>query len=377
MIDDPTRDPADAENEGTMTESEREARAETTNERSAGAAADATTGRSAAASAQEPNAERTSDAPLDPANEPTKLTYTVPPEQDGWRLRSVLLTGMGLSRKLLVRLRGLENAIRVNGTFDVLFHPMRAGDTVEVTLPVEASETILPQPMDIDVLHEDEHLLIVNKPWGLIVHPTSGHYINTLANGIVHYWLQRGESYRFRPIHRLDQDTSGVLAVAKNGYAHQYVSEQFQGGRVRKSYLAVVYGLVEQDRGTVEGPIDRDPNEPHVRIVTPNGAPSTTHYEVVERLNGATVVRVKPVTGRTHQIRVHMKHIGHPLVGDELYVDRDRYPELQTPIRRQALHAETLSFVHPETKRPVAYEAPLTPDMQELIAFLRQQEEQR
>jgi 23S rRNA pseudouridine1911/1915/1917 synthase len=308
--------------------------------------------------------------------EPTTLRYTVPAEQDGWRLRAVLLTGMGLSRKLLIRLRGVENAIRVNGGMNVLYEPMRTGDTVEVTLPVEFSEDILPQPMDIDVIDEDEHLLIVNKPWGRIVHPTTGHYTNTLANGIVHRWLERGERFRFRPIHRLDQDTSGVLAVAKNGYAHQYVSDQFQEGRVQKTYIAVVYGHVIQDQGTVEGPIDRDPEEPHKRIVIPTGAPSTTHYEVIERLSGATVVRVKPVTGRTHQIRVHMKHIGHTLIGDHFYLEPAFQPPWPVPIERQALHAETLSFEHPGTKAIVTYEAPLTDDIQQLIAYLRQQEGQ-
>lgn len=304
--------------------------------------------------------------------ESTLLTHTVPPEQDGWRLRSVLLTGMGLSRKLLVRLRGIEGSIRVNGSTDLLYRPLRAGDEVEVKLPVEQSESILPQPMDIEVIHEDEHLLIVNKPWGLIVHPTSGHYINTLANGIVHYWQEKGERFRFRPIHRLDQDTSGVLAVAKNGYAHQYVSEQFQEGQVQKTYIAVVYRRLAHDRGTIEGPIDRDAVNPHVRVVTPAGAPSTTHYEVAERLDGATVVRVKPVTGRTHQIRVHMKHIGHPLIGDGLYIDPAIPPAPHLPAERQALHASTLSFVHPGSKERVTYEAPLTQDLEKLITFLRE-----
>lgn len=300
----------------------------------------------------------------------TILQHVVPPEQDGWRLRSVLLTGMKLSRKLLVKLRNTEGAITVNGQWMMLNQPVREGDLVEAKLEEDASETILPQPIPIDILHEDEHLLIANKPAGLVVHPTKGHYINTLANGVVHYWLERGESHRFRPIHRLDQDTSGVLAVAKNGYAHQFVSEQFQEGNVQKMYLAIVQGVPAQDEGTVDGPIDRDPERRHIRIVTPSGAPSVTRYEVVERFADAALVRVKPVTGRTHQIRVHMKHIGHPLVGDELYNEavaaRGAFP-----ISRQALHAETLSFVHPGTKERVEYAAPPPEDFRLLLQYLR------
>lgn len=306
--------------------------------------------------------------------EPTKLVHTVTPEQDGWRLKSVLITGMGLSRKLISRLKRM-GTVRVNGSSDTLYLPLCAGDIVEVTLPVEESETILPQPIPFDILYEDEHLLIVNKPPGLLVHPTLGHYMNTLANGVVYYWQRRGEKFRFRPIHRIDQDTSGVIAVAKNGYAHQFVSKQFQTGQVAKTYFAVVYGDLKQDRGTIEGPIGRDETNPHVRTVTPKGAPSTTHYEVAERFSGAALVKVIPVTGRTHQIRVHMAHIGHPLIGDDFYLQAVQYPAEPMPMKRQALHAATLSFVHPETKESIRFEAPLAEDMKELIAFLREREE--
>lgn len=307
--------------------------------------------------------------------EPVQIRHIVPPEQDGWRLKSVLITGMGFSRKLISRLKHLDGAVRVNGSSDQLYRPLREGDVVEVTLPVEESITILPQPIPIDILHEDEHILIVNKPPGLLVHPTLGHYANTLANGVVYYWQQRGEKFRFRPIHRIDQDTSGVIAVAKNAYAHQMVSKQFQNGKVQKTYFAVVYGELEQDRGTIEGPIGRDETNPHVRVVTPKGAPSTTHYEVVERFPGATMVKVIPVTGRTHQIRVHMAHIGHPLIGDHFYLQAMNFPAEPLPMKRQALHAATLSFVHPGTKERVSFEAPLTEDLEELVAFLRKKEE--
>jgi 23S rRNA pseudouridine1911/1915/1917 synthase len=302
-----------------------------------------------------------------------ELVYEVPPEQEGWRLRSVLLTGMHLSRRLLSKLKREENSLLVNGVRIPLHTLMRAGDQVIVRLPEEVSGDIMPQPMPIEIIHEDEHLFIVNKEAGRIVHPTSGHYLNTIANGVVHLWQSRGEDYRFRPIHRLDQDTSGVLAIAKNGYAHQYVSAQFQEGHVSKTYLAIVHGLVKQDQGIVEGPIDRDPDEPHVRIVTPTGYPSTTRFETLERFSaaGASLVRLKPVTGRTHQIRVHMKHLGHPLVGDSLYAREINTP-LQAMIPRQALHAADLSFRHPGTGERVVYEAPLPQDMAELLRALRE-----
>ncbi|WP_274363449.1 RluA family pseudouridine synthase [Paenibacillus thermotolerans] len=312
-----------------------------------------------------------------------ELVHVVTPEEEGWRLRSVLLTGMKLSRKMLSRLKLVEGSILVHGERIPLHTPMRAGDRVVVRLPEDSSDDILPQPMPIEVLYEDEHLFIVNKKAGRIVHPTKGHYTNTVANGVVHLWLSRGETYRFRPIHRLDQDTSGVLAIAKNAYAHQYVSDQFQEGRVRKTYLAVVYGVVGLDAGTVDGPIDRDPNEPHVRIVTPDGYASVTHYETAERFPGAfgglgaSLVRLRPVTGRTHQIRVHMKHIGHPLVGDGLYareLEAQLYSEsgaLRPLIARQALHAADLSFLHPGSGERATYEAPMPEDMMSLLEALR------
>jgi 23S rRNA pseudouridine1911/1915/1917 synthase len=300
----------------------------------------------------------------------TMIAYTVPQEQEGWRLRAVLLTGIGLSRKLLTRLKTSSSAITVNGEPRWLHEPMFVGDTVHIRLPLEQSSDILPQPMDLDIVHEDEHLLIVNKPWGLIVHPTHGHYINTLANGVVYYWQQQGVRHRFRPVHRLDQDTSGVLAIAKNAYAHQFISEQFQLGRVQKTYIAIVYGRLHNDQGTIDAPIDRSPENPHVRMVLSGGAASVTNYEVIERIGEATIVRLRPVTGRTHQIRVHMQYIGHPLIGDSLYVRKHDNPFSAT-MGRQALHAQTLCFTHPGSKQIVCYEAQLPQDMQQLIVDLR------
>src|SRR5690606_20665475 len=157
-----------------------------------------------------------------------------------------------------------ELGITVNGERSYTNRKLSEGDLIELRMEKEISEDTLPQPMPIDVLFEDDHLLIVNKPAGVITHPTHGHYTNTLANGVVHYWREKGEQHRFRPIHRLDQDTSGVLAIAKHPFAHQQLSEQLQRGEVKKQYLAFVRGTLIEPSGTINAPIDRDPDHPHI-----------------------------------------------------------------------------------------------------------------
>ncbi|GAA3402471.1 RluA family pseudouridine synthase [Paenibacillus hodogayensis] len=337
------------------------------------------------------------------------LTYVVPPEEDGTLLKTVLRDRMQLSRKLLSRLKLTPEGIAVNGERRYTSTRVQAGDIVEVRMEEEQSEDILPQPLPLDILYEDDHLLIVNKAAGMIVHPTHGHYMNTLANAVVHHWLERGEKVRFRPVHRLDRETSGVLAIAKNPYAHQHISEQMQAGEVDKTYLAIVHGALKESRGTVDAPIDRNPESPHVRIVLPGGYRSVTHFETVERYGeSASLVRLRLETGRTHQIRVHMKHIGHPLIGDSMYgpdadaafaagaedgfasgsrsdgepgepldafAAADEVPNAkkagELSLGRQALHASQLAFAHPADRRPVRFEAPLPADMELLLGRLK------
>lgn len=301
------------------------------------------------------------------------IRYVVPPEDNGLLLKTVLQRRLGMSRKLLSRLKLTERGITVNGERRYTTVKLAAGDVVEVRMETEESGDILPQDLPLDILYEDEHLLVVNKEAGMIVHPTHGHYVNTVANAVVHYWRERGETHRFRPVHRLDQETSGVLCIAKNPYAHQQISEQMQAGTVTKQYCAIVHGVVAADRGTVDGPIDRDPEQPHVRIVTPSGYSAVTHYEVLARYPRHTFVQLRLETGRTHQIRVHMQHLGHPLVGDKMYGPQDG-PALPPPFPRQALHAMKLGFEHPAAKRRLQIEAPLPADMQELVRAVRQME---
>ncbi|WP_410512153.1 RluA family pseudouridine synthase [Paenibacillus sp. BR2-3] len=314
------------------------------------------------------------------------ITYIVPSSEDGWLLKTILQKRMEVSRKLLSRLKMTEQGITLNGERVYISIRVKAGDTVQIRMETETSEDILPQPIPFEILYEDEHLLVVNKAAGIIVHPTHGHYTDTLANGVVYYWAQKNEHYRFRPVHRLDQETSGVLVIAKNPYSHQHISEQMIAGSVDKRYAAFVHGVPAEPGGDIDGPIDRDPAEPHRRIVTPDGYPSLTRYEVKENYLNGSRVELKLESGRTHQIRVHMTSIGCPLIGDSMYrhvlynqpeltpsqaKQLELVSSLDAAISRQALHAVRLTFKHPVLLTEITFEAPLPSDMAKLEETLR------
>ncbi|KRE75791.1 RluA family pseudouridine synthase [Paenibacillus sp. Soil750] len=303
------------------------------------------------------------------------LVYVIPPEEEGFILKTVLQKRLMVSRKLLSRIKLTERGITVNGERQYINIKVKAGDRVEIRMEEEQSEDILPQELPLHILHEDEHLLILAKDAGIIVHPTHGHYVNTIANGVVFHWQQAGITCRFRPVHRLDQETSGVLAIAKTPYVHQQISEQMIQHLVKKEYLAFVWGTVAAPTGTIDEPIDRDDEQPHVRIVRPDGYRAVTHYEVVKQFEKAALVRIWLETGRTHQIRVHMRHLGHPLLGDKMYT-LPQYGELAAELEagerliRQALHAYKLGFVHPGTREWTEFNAPLPADLSQLEQWL-------
>lgn len=288
------------------------------------------------------------------------LCYQVGAEEEGWKLRTVLQSKMFISRQLLVRLKRLERGILVNGERKYADFHVQVGDIIEVRMPQEESDDILPQAMELDIVHEDEQIMMINKPAGLIVHPTHGHYINTLANGVVHYWKERGIRCRFRPVQRLDQDTSGLLLIAKTPFAHQFVALQLLEHSVEKQYLAFAHGRVKDDVGIIDAPIERLPEQPHKRAVLEWGDRAVTHYEVIERYSRFTLLRLRLLTGRTHQIRVHMEHLGHPLLADALYGDL----HAETfGLQRHALHAQQLGFVHPGTRQWTQFRSELPPDL--------------
>lgn len=329
------------------------------------------------------------------------ITYVISEHEEGMLLKTILQQRMGVSRKLLSRLKLTDKGIMLNGERVYISVKVQAGDVVEIRMEQERSDDILPQPMELDIVYEDEFILVLNKPAGIIVHPTHGHYTDTLANGVVHYWQQKGWNYRFRAVHRLDQETSGVLVIAKNPYVHQHISEQMIAGTVDKRYVAFVHGQPEPAEGDIDGPIDRDPLEPHRRIVTPSGYPSLTRYKVVTAYRGASLVELKLETGRTHQIRVHMLSIGCPLIGDPMYRHpvysqisapegakasttdpslpslNEKVAKLDKTIGRQALHASSITLVHPMDGRAVKFSAPLPDDMNRLKERLCEAERAR
>jgi 23S rRNA pseudouridine1911/1915/1917 synthase len=295
------------------------------------------------------------------------LNYRVTNNEQGWTVRDVMHRRMGISRKHLSRLK-LTDGVRLNGKSVYVNVTVNEGDFILALMEAEESDEILPQEMDLSILHEDEDLLLLDKPAGLIVHPTHGHYTNTLANGVVYYWRSKGEKFRFRPVHRLDRETSGVILIAKNKHAHHMLSEQWQKHEVIKEYWAIVDGVIEEDQGKIDAPIDRSEEDRKLRVVTPKGYPSVTHYWVERRFEQATWVRLRLETGRTHQIRVHMKHIGHSLIGDSFYGDTTN----PWGMNRHALHAFYLQFHHPRNGEWVEFQSQMPADMQSLLDRLSQ-----
>jgi 23S rRNA pseudouridine1911/1915/1917 synthase len=229
---------------------------------------------------------------------------------------------------------------------------------------------IEPEPIPLDIVYEDADVIVVNKPRGMVVHPAPGHYTGTLVNALLHHCRDlSGINGVLRPgiVHRIDKDTSGLLMAAKNDKAHLSLAGQLKAHTVTRKYIAVVHGNVAHDRGTIDAPIGRDPSDRQRFTVTgKNGKEAVTHFIVLDRIQDYSVLELKLETGRTHQIRVHMKYIGHPLVGDPMY-GRSK----GNPIDGQALHAGVLGFAHPADGRYLEFAAELPEDMKHLLDVLR------
>lgn len=269
-----------------------------------------------------------------------------------------LLKAHGYSSTVIRHLKETEKGIQRNGVWSRVYEPLCSGDTVTILLTEEASsENIVPTPLPLDIVYEDEDLLIINKPAGMPIHPSQGNYDNTLANACAYYFQQKGEPFTYRCINRLDRDTTGLLIIARHAYSASLLSSMVAKREIHREYLALATGLVP-DSGVIEAPIARVDGSTIEREVNfETGEFARTHYRRLEYKNGYSLVSLKLDTGRTHQIRVHMKYIGHPLPGDFLY-----NPDYSV-IRRQALHSYRLTFTHPITGKELQFTAPLPDDM--------------
>ena len=288
------------------------------------------------------------------------LEYPSAPADAGQRLDRWLAGQAGAPSRSA--LQGLMEAgfVRRNGAPANKKDKLAAGDRITLTLPDPQPIEAQPQDIPLDIVYEDDHLLVVNKPKGMVVHPAPGNPDGTLVNALLYHCRGRlsGVGGAIRPgiVHRIDKDTSGLLVVAKDDLTHQGLSEQMAVHAIHRVYHAVVYGNIRQDTGTIEAPIGRDPRDRKRMAVTPGqGKRACTHWQVLERFGRFTLLACRLETGRTHQIRVHMAHIGHPLAGDPVYGPRSVIRELQG----QCLHAKELGFRHPVTGQELRFDSPL------------------
>lgn len=292
----------------------------------------------------------------------SKFEYKVLACDDGRQIKDIIRNEFSFSRRLRTNLKKDQTLVLLNGAPVLGWHSVKPGDIISVDLPDETSH-FEPENIPISVVFEDDDLLIINKQPGFVCHPTKGHPANTMANGLQKYIADTGQSFKIRFINRLDMDTSGLLAIAKNSHSQDNITKQMAAGKVSKKYIAVVKGIMAEDEGVISAPIGRPDPERVERGVIEGGHDSTTHFKVLRRFEkGFTMVELVLETGRTHQIRVHLSHLGHPVVGDHLYGGEN--PLL---IQRQALHAYYLSFYHPVNGEYMAFDAQVPDDILDLI----------
>lgn len=258
----------------------------------------------------------------------------------------------------------LVNQQAVKGNYKV-----KAGDLIEITIPEAETVELKPENIPLEIVYQDSDVAVVNKPQGMVVHPAAGHPNGTLVNALMYHIKDlSGINGELRPgiVHRIDRDTSGLLMIAKNDQAHQILSEELREKSTERQYLAIVHGTFQHDRGKIEAPIGRDPKNRQKQAVVAGGRDAITHFEVIERFENYTLVRLRLETGRTHQIRVHMQYINHPVAGDSLYG-----PNKTLKGKGQFLHAGILGFTHPRTGEVMHFEAPVPEIFQKTLEQLR------
>lgn len=303
-----------------------------------------------------------------------EMEWEVGPEHAGVRLDKHITEELDDVSRSQVQLWLKEGHVKVGDQTAKANHKLAAGERIVIQLPEPDDGDVLPENIPLEVVYEDADVIVVNKPRGLVVHPAPGHSSGTLVNALLYHCKDlSGINGVLRPgiVHRIDKDTTGLVMAAKNDKAHNALADQLKSHTVTRKYIAVVHGQLEHQQGTVDAPIGRDAKDRKMYTVTnKNSKHAVTHFVVVERLTEHTVLELQLETGRTHQIRVHMKYIGHPLVGDPMY-GPSRQKVTHRWIEGQALHAGVLGFDHPRTGESMEFESPLPDDMQALLELLR------
>ena len=290
-----------------------------------------------------------------------ELKYVVRDLSKYTNVRQVLKNEFNMSNRLITKLKQ-NKLIYLNYEETYLDKPLSINDTVKCIIDFnESSENIIPTKMDLKIIYEDDYILAVDKPFNMAVHPSILHYENSLSNGAKYYFESIGLNRKIRPVNRLDRDTTGIVLFAKNEYIQECLIKQMAYKTFYKEYIAILDGIVKNKKGIIDAPISRKNGSIIERCIDKNGAKAISHYEVIDTKNNLSLVKFVLETGRTHQIRLHSKHIGHPIIGDTLYGNESEL------ISRQALHCHKISFIHPITKKKIEINSPIPKDMIEIF----------
>lgn len=289
------------------------------------------------------------------------IQYTIEKTDEGKQIQNFLME-KGYSRQNITELKKMPESILIDGRWEYVKYLLKEGEILTIHIKeMESSEKIEADDIALDICYEDEDILVINKPANMPVHPSLNHYHGTMANAVAHYYQKQGKEYIFRCINRLDRDTTGLTIMAKHMVSGAILGQAMVERQIHREYLAIVAGEDLADEGCVDAPIARKCDSLIERVVSEDGQRAVTHYKVLERRNGLALIALHLETGRTHQIRVHMKHIGHPLIGDSLYA-----PEYML-MGRQALHSHKLTFKHPMTGQEMVLTQELPPDMKHIL----------